>query len=145
MDHNYIKLPKQIADKKAIINMKNEDDKCFFWSVLRALNPVERDNERIDGNLKSKIDTLNMGDINYPVTLKDVSKFEDLNPDIAISVYEYDESGEFVGPLRISKHVDRLHKIKLLLMSEEEKTHYCLIKDFSRLASSQVNKHGHKV
>ena len=141
---SYIKLPKQIADKKAIINMKNEDDKCFLWCVLRALNLVEKNNDRIDSNLKSKIDTLNMGDINYPVSLKDVSKFERLNPDIAISVFAYDESYN-VYPLRISKHVDRLHKIKLLFMTEEEKTHYCLIKDFSRLVSSQVNKHNSKV
>ena len=141
---SYIELPKQIVTKKAIINMKNEDDKCFLWCVLRALNLVENKNERIDGNLKSKIDTLNMGDINYPVSLKDVSKFERLNPDIAISVFAYDESYS-VYPLRISKHVDRLHKIKLLFMTEEEKTHYCLIKDFSGLVSSQVNKHDHKV
>ena len=141
---SYIELPKQIETKKAIINMKNEDDKCFSWSVLRALNPVEKNSHRIDGNLKSKINTLNMEDIKYPVTLKDVSKFERLNPDIAISVYEYDESYS-VNPLRISKHTDRLHKIKLLLMSEEEKTHYCLIKDFSRLVSSQVNNHKGKV
>ena len=75
---SYIKLPKQIASKKAIINMENTDDKCFLWCVLRALNLRKRDNERIDGDLKSKIDTLNMGNINYPVTLKDINKFEDL-------------------------------------------------------------------
>ena len=85
---SYIKLPKEIAAKKAVVNMKNtKDDQCFLWCVLRALNPVERDKERIDSKLKSKIDTMNMGDIHYPVTLKDVSKFEKLNPDIAISVY----------------------------------------------------------
>ena len=80
----------------------------------------------------------------YPVSLKDVNKFERLNPDIAISVFAYDESYS-VYPLRISKHVDRLHRIKLLFMSEEDKTHYCLIKDISRLVSSQVNKHNSKV
>ena len=32
-------LPKELADKKAIINMKNKDNKCFLWCVLRALNP----------------------------------------------------------------------------------------------------------
>ena len=113
---SYIKLPKEIAVKKAVINMKNtNDDKCFLWSVLRGLNPVESNNDRIDDKLKSKINTVNMGDIHYPVTPKDVSKFEKLNPDIAVSVYAYDESYS-VGPLRISKHVDRLYKIKLLLI-----------------------------
>ena len=140
---SYIKLPKEIANKKAVVNMKNtNDDKCFLWSVLRALNPVKRDKERIDDKLKSKINTVNMGDIHYPVTLKDVSKFEKLNPDIAVSVYTYDESYS-VGTLRISKHVDRPYRIKLLLISDENKTHYCLIEDFSKLVSRQSNKHGH--
>ena len=142
---SYIKLPKEIANKKAVLNMKNtDDDKCFLWSVLRALNPVKDHKARIDDKLKSKINTVNMGDIRYPVTLKNVSKFEKLNPDIAVSVYAYDESYS-VGPLQISKHVDRLYKIKLLLISDENKTHYCLIEDFSKLVSSQANKHKGKV
>ena len=42
---SYIKLPKEIANKKSVINMKNtDDDKCFLWSVLRALNPVKNNN-----------------------------------------------------------------------------------------------------
>ena len=142
---SYIKLPKEISTKKAVVNMKNtKDDQCFLWCVLRALNPVERDKERIDSKLKSKIDTVNMGDIHYPVGLKDVSKFEKLNPDIAISVYAYDENYS-VGSLRISEHVDRPYRIKLLLISNENKTHYCLIENFSKLVSSQASKHKGKV
>ena len=37
----WVPLPKELADKKAIINMKNENNKCFLWSVLRALNPTK--------------------------------------------------------------------------------------------------------
>ena len=59
---SYIKLPQEIANKKAVVNMKNtNDEKCFLWSVLRALNPVERDKERIDNKLKSKINTVKHG------------------------------------------------------------------------------------
>ena len=35
---SYIPLPSCLASKKAIINMVNEDDQCFKWSVTRALN-----------------------------------------------------------------------------------------------------------
>ena len=35
----WIPLPKELANKKAIINIKNKDNKCFLWCVLRALNP----------------------------------------------------------------------------------------------------------
>jgi len=39
----YIKQPAKLANKKAFINMKDEDDQCFKWTVTRALNPVDRD------------------------------------------------------------------------------------------------------
>ena len=39
---SYIPLPAFLAGKKAIINLKNEDDECFKWAIARALNPVEK-------------------------------------------------------------------------------------------------------
>ena len=32
-----IPLPGSLAAKKAIINLKNEDDECFKWEITRAL------------------------------------------------------------------------------------------------------------
>ena len=49
---SYIPLDPYIANKKAIINMKNEDDKCFMWCVLRALYPKNDHPEKIDKDLK---------------------------------------------------------------------------------------------
>ena len=66
----WIPLPKELADKKAIINMKNKDNKCFSWSVLRALNPKEHNPQIIDKKLMDKENTLNMEGIEYPVSLK---------------------------------------------------------------------------
>ena len=45
---------KFLAAKKAIINLRNEDDKCFKWTITRALNPVEEHSERIDKILREK-------------------------------------------------------------------------------------------
>ena len=72
--NSYIQLPNKLAQKKAIINMKNEDDKCFTWSVLRALNPVESNAERIDKDVKQKEDSLNMTGVVYSVSLKAIDK-----------------------------------------------------------------------
>ena len=95
--NSYIPLPPKLAQKKAIINMKNEDDKCFTWSVLRALNPREEHAERIDKGLKKKEDILNMTGIAYPVQLNALDKFERQNPTISINVFGHEES---VYPLR---------------------------------------------
>ena len=134
--NSYIPLPPKLAQKKAIINMKNEDDKCFTWSVLRALNPREEHAERIDKDLNKKEDSLNMTGIVYPVQLNAIDKFERQNPTISINVFGYEES---VCPLRVSKCEDR-EVVNLLLISDDEKRHYCLIKSMSRLLSSQTSK-----
>ena len=36
---SYITLPSWIPNKKAIANIKNKDEKCFLWCVLRYLHP----------------------------------------------------------------------------------------------------------
>ena len=148
---SYIDLPKELKNKKAIINMKNEDnDKCFLWCVLRALNPKDRDAERIDKDLKNKENTLNMEGIDYPVSLKDIKRFEKQNLDISISVLGYSKD-ERIYPLRISeftkkkKEDERKHNIVLLLIKNGDNSHYCYVKNLSALLSSQVNKHKSKL
>ena len=132
---SYIDLPKELKNKNAIINMKNEDNnKCFLWCVLRALNPKNKNAERIDKDLKSKENTLNMEGIAYPVDLKDIKRFEKQNPNISISVLGYSKD-ERIYPLRISKYI----------IKNGDNSHYCYVKNLSALLSSQVNKHNHKL
>ena len=135
---SYIELPQELKNKKAIINMKNQDDKCFMWSVLRALNPKDKNAERIDNDLKSKVDTLNMEGIQYPVSFRGIDRFEHLNPEISISVLGYNEE-EKVYPLKVSKYTGCKHDIVLLLIKNGENSHYCLVKNISALFASQIN------
>ena len=146
---SYIPLDPYLANKKAIINMKNEDDKCFMWCVLRALYPKNDHPERIDKDLKSKQDIINMKGICYPVSLKAIDHFEHLNPNISISVLGYNKEDR-VFPLRISKYTGCDYDIVLLLLKEaekgengeiKEKTHYTLVKNKSALIASQKNNH----
>ena len=137
---SYIELPQELKNRKAIINMKNQDDKCFMWCVLRALNLKDRDNERIDNDLKNKVDTLNMEGIQYPVSLRGIDRFEHLNPEISITVLGYNEE-EKVYPLKVSKYTGCKHDIVLLLIKNGENSHYCLVKNISALLSSQINNH----
>ena len=148
---SYIDLPKELKNKNAIINMKNEDNKCFLWCVLRALNPSkDKHPSRIDKDLKSKENTLNMEGIEYPVSLKDINRFEKQNPEISISVLGYSKD-ERIYPLRISeftkkkKEDERKHNIVLLLIKNRDNSHYCYVKNLSALLSSQVNNHKSKL
>ena len=135
----YIPLPKELADKKDIINIQNKDNKCFLWCVLRALNPDKNNPQRLDKKLMGKENTLNMEGIDYPVSLKDLNKFEKQNPTISITVLGYEGKG--VYPLRNSVNTDRDYNIILTLIEEGGVKHYCLVKNLSRLLSSQVSNH----
>ena len=139
--NTWIPLPKELADKKAIINMKNKDNKCFMWCVQRALNPKNNHPEGVDEDLISKQDTLNMKGIEHPVSLKDIDCFEKQNPNISITVFGFNEKNK-VYPLRVSEHVyNREHNIILLLIERDGVNHYCLVKNSSRLLSKQISAH----
>ena len=129
---SYIDLPKWIKDKKAIINIKNKDDKCFLWCILRYLHPKERDSEWI-GDLKKYENSLNTKGITFPVSKKDINKFENLNPDLpGINIFYLDEK-ECIRPMREIKNKDCQNTIDLFLIEKDEKSHYTLIKNFHRL------------
>ena len=146
---SYIPLDPYLANKKSIINIQNEDDKCFMWSVLRALYPKDTNPQRIDNDLKSKQNSINMKGICYPVSLRDINRFEHLNPNISISVVGYNKI-DLVHPIKISQCTGCDYDIVLLLLKEavkgengkiEEKTHYTLVKNMSALIASQKNNH----
>ncbi len=138
---SYIPLPPKIKNKKAIINMKNEDNECFKWCVTRALNPVDKNAERITKKLREQSLELKWEGIKFPVELKDIHKFEALN-EINVNVLGYDDENK-VYPLRPSVF-GYSTEINLLLIHKDENKHYCLIKDMSRLLASQTTKNERK-
>ena len=110
----------------------------FLWCVLRAFNPKGYHPERVNKELKLKENTLNMEGIEYPVSLKDLNKFEKQNPTICITVLGYE--GKSVYPLRNSDCTDRDPNIIFILIEKDGVKHYCLVKSISRLLASQVPK-----
>ena len=133
---SYIPLRDWIMRKKAIVSIRNSDNKCFLWSVLRYLHPKEQNDSRLS-DLKKYENELNMKGIKFPVKIKDISKFESLNPDIpGINVFSVNENKKFY-PLRMAKK-DPQKTIDLFLYEEDGKYHYSLIKNFSRLFRSQI-------
>ena len=41
----YIKSPKRL--ERSLINVQNQDNNCFLWSVDAKLNPVKKNTERV--------------------------------------------------------------------------------------------------
>ncbi|XP_055308993.1 uncharacterized protein LOC129572903 [Sitodiplosis mosellana] len=144
----YIKTPKKLDSKKAIINVQNDDNQCFKYAILSAIKDIKKNPQRVS-HYKRYDNELNFTDIKFPVGLKNLKKFEELNPMISINVYMWNEESEKVRPLRLTKNVKSTH-IHLLLLTEVDKnnetpkSHYCWIKNLSALLSAQVSKNCRK-
>ena len=142
---SYIPLPPGLASKKAIVNMKNEDEECFKWAVTRALHPAECHQERVTDELRKQSEKLDWSGIRFPTTLQQIDIFERKNK---LNIFVFGVSDGFVCPLRKPKRSERSEGrrvIDLLLLTfvseEKQKTHYCWIKSLNRLLTNQVTNH----
>ena len=76
-ESSYLPLPDWLARKKAIINPKNEDQECFKWAIIAALEfqNIESHPERISNLIKfsNKYDWSGLG---FLVSFKGITKFE---------------------------------------------------------------------
>ena len=135
---SYIELPKYLKNEKALINVKNEDQKWLMWALLSALHPVRKNSDRVS-KYEPYENELNFTGVNFPVPLNQMPKVERLN-NLAINVFGYSESAG-VHPLYMTSDLSQ-DPITLLLITEiqdgKTKSHYCWIKDFNRLCFDQT-------
>ncbi|XP_039297980.1 uncharacterized protein LOC120354661 [Nilaparvata lugens] len=134
---SYIPTPKKLANKKSTINIKNEDQKSFLWSVLSFFNEDQKHNRVTD--LQKYSHLVNVRDLEFPVKIEKIPKFESFNEDICINVLSYEDEKDIIYPIFTSKNRGRKHTITLLFL---KKQHYILVKNLSRLLSDQTEHHG---
>ena len=138
---SYIPLPKELQNSaKGIINMKNNDNECFRWCHIRHLLPQKKDPQRIKECDKKYVEKLDYSGIEFPVSVKQYNKIEKQN-NIRVNVFGYEEEQPYVIYVSKEKFDSCLN---LLLITEGEVKHYCLIKDFNTFMHSQTNHNGRK-
>ena len=132
---SYIKLPQELRNSsKGLINMKNEDNECFRWCHIRHLNPQDKNPQRIKKSDKQYIQDLDYTGIEFPVTTKQYKKIEKQN-EIRINVFGYENKQPY--PIYVSKEKYN-NQMNLLLITEDDKKHYVLIKDFNSFMYNQT-------
>ena len=86
----YIELPPKYKNSQSIINIKNDDQFCFLWCILAQLCPVE-DNKSRTSKYSMHFDKLNLKESEFPMKVKDIPKFENLN-NLNVNVFELPNS-----------------------------------------------------
>ena len=135
-------FPHDLGRRTCILNIQNNDQKCFTWSILAKIYPPQQSNHTTRvSNYTPYEYQLNMNNIEYPVKITDISKFEKQNPQIAINVFALEKSDDpnTLYPLYRTNYNDRDYEIDLLYLEKDGNTHYCLIKDLGSLLGQ--NRH----
>src|SRR5580765_1593749 len=137
----YIKLTRKIMLKRAVVNVKSNDNACFAWAVIAALYPAERDAER-ESPYPHYTTVLNLQGIEFPVTVNQIKKFEHAN-NISINVNTLiprNHGNVGIVPIRLSELKKDKH-VNLLYVEDPQNNsvgHFTWIKNLSRLVSSQL-------
>lgn len=88
-------LPSNLKKKKACLNIKNNDEKCFLWCVLASMHPVDRqDHPKRVAKYQQHERDLNMDGNAYPVKTSDVKKFEKEN-NISVNIFGVERSRRY--------------------------------------------------
>ena len=133
---SYLPLPDWLARKKAIVNPHNDDEECFKWSVIAAEKIGMKDPQRAS-NLRKFTDNYDWSGLEFPVSIKDIGKFETRN-NISVNVLAV-EGRDIYIQRKGRRMMGR--EINLLMVSEDEMNHYTVIKSLSRLLKSSNTKH----
>ena len=121
----YIEFP---IRTNSILNIQNNDTYCFLWSILANLHPVDKNPQRVSKYIPYQ-NELNINNIDFTNGMKisDIDKFENLNNQLSINVFEYSEEKDNdykLVPLYISKNIENRRIVDLILY----KNHYILLK-----------------
>ena len=83
---SYLPLPDWLAGKKAIINPQNDNEECFKWAVITALEWKDiKSHPECMSNLRKFADNYSWSGLEFPVSIKDIREFE-INNNISVNV-----------------------------------------------------------
>ena len=148
---SHVQLPEELRNSmKGLINLKNQDDKCFLWCHVRHLNPHKKNPQRITKDDMEFAKRLGYSGITYPVARNQISLIEKQNK-INIFVYGYNTEIKAPYPIYPTHYPKEPYSDNLDLLYIEGKdeldrdtSHYVLISDFSKFMSLFTKHKGKK-
>ena len=90
---SYIELPEWIKLKKACVNIKNKDQKCFKYCIQSVVyDKISKHHpEEMFHYTRLNNDILNWDGVKFPTGNRDIDRFEENNKLVSINVFEADD------------------------------------------------------
>ena len=140
---SYIESPKSLKNKKARINTKNNDDKCFQYASTVALNyeQIKKDPQRIS-KIKPFLDKYNWKETDFLSHSKEWKNFESNNKSIVLNIlYVLNNTEEIRHAYKSKYNLNRKNQIILLMITDGKKWHYLAVKSLLALFRRITSKH----
>ena len=135
-------LPEYIQRKNATVNIKSKDNKNFLYCLSYVKKPVVEHAQR-PSHYTKELKNFDISGIKFPVTLNQIEKFEQQNPDFSVNVFKLDKEINLI-PLYMTPERKRKYHANLLQIGTIQKPHYAVIKNMSRLLFERTTDH-HKM
>ena len=129
----WIPMPEKLAQKKRLSTSKTRIIFASNYALPEPKIPVKSHPEVVTEKLRRQAEEFDWTGCTFPMAVDKIKFFEKRN-NVSVNVYYWDKA---VYPLKITKEEKPFH-VDLLLLKKDSQTHFALIKNFSRLASSQV-------
>ena len=104
----------------------------FLWCHIRHLNPLNKTPQRITKADKTMANNLDYKNIKFPISKKEI--VGRLNQKI---IFAFCYENDLVYPVHISKQKFE-GSMDLLLINNENKSHYVYIKDFNKFMFNKI-------
>ena len=133
--NTYMRLPNELKNsRKGLIDIQNDDNKCFLWCHVRHLCPIDKNPQRITKKTENLLIILTMRVLIFLSQKKIIVK---LNRKVNVFCYENKTN----YPVYLSDQDDSMD---LLLLSNGFVSHYEYIKDFNRFMFNKTKNKNKK-
>ena len=133
-------LPEYIQSKNATVNIKSKDTKNFLHCLSYVRKPVVEHAQR-PSHYTGELNNFDISGIKFPVTLNQIGKFEQQNPDFSVKVFKHDKKVDKdvkLIPIYTTPERNRKYHANLLQIGTSQKPHYVVINNMSRLLFEQT-------
>ena len=156
---SYIPTPEGLKQTQSVVNVQNEDNLCFIYSILAVIHYDDITAHRCRGSMYNEyMQELKFKQKWMPMRLYKIRQFEQMNPGYSINVFKYNEdplelrmmSDEYDDNDNIYKnpYVDIIYRSKsvgreifLLLLENGNNHHYISVTNLDRLLNFRVDGH----
>ena len=139
-----VDIPQKLKAMRSVISIEAPDNRCFIYTVVAGLLLARNKHTKRAKHMRRytkylpHLNLVDDGDLQYPVRIRDIKKFEETN-NLSIAVFQWCTEDDLVVPLKHGSGVGE--QVDLLYVEDDIAGHYMLIKNFNAFMRHRTKYH----